>query len=466
MYENTNYSLTGIPLASDVGRHQLFVLAMRCNETTSDVELLGAQNFEINVLSGENRSYCDKGVNFVVTEVSLAVNGTRLNSTQRIELYEWFITEFSLSDQSDSIYFKNELKPERRNTSGCEVLKTYVSNSSYSGPVLTISWLVGCHLSNVSETYKEPSEVILDYPVFAWRVLNGNDSTLCFLDVDKSTGMSSVHLDIIKSTGISTVHLDVIKSTGMSSVHLDVIKSTGISSVHLDVIKSTGISTVHLDVIKSTDMSSVHLDVIKSTGMSSVHLDVTKSTGMSSVHLDVTKSTGISTVHLDVIKSTDISSVHLDVIKSTDMSSVHSSSVVIRTTHSPMSASGTTKLVSSKISATSTYMLSSTRTNQQVLESTASLPSNPMNATENFSAVTHTTVRRIYFSSINQSTVILVKPSSVMTSTYLTQQANHSSFASQNKFITINSSARTNSLHMELATSTFDSVGNATTYAR
>ncbi len=387
---------------------------MQCNETTSDVELLGAQNFEINVLSGENRSYCDKGVNFVVTEVSLAVNGTRLNSTQRIELYEWFITEFSLSDQSDSIYFKNELKPERRNTSGCEVLKTYVSNSSYSGPVLTISWLVGCHLSNVSETYKEPSEVILDYPVFAWRVLNGNDSTLCLLDVDKSTGMS-------------TVHLDVIKSTGMSSVHLDVIKSTGISSVHLDVIKSTGMSSVHLDVIKSTGMSFVHLDVIKSTGMSSVHLDVTEST---------------------------------------DISSVHSSSVIIRTTHSPMSASGITKLVSLKISATPTYLLSSTRTNQQIPVSTSSLPSNPMNATENFSAVTHTTVRQIYFSSINESTVILVKPSSVMTSTYLTQQANNSLFASQNKSITINSSARTNSLHMELATSTFDSVGNATTYAR
>ena len=187
-YEDKNFSLTGIPLASDVGLHQLFVLAMDCNET--DSVLLGAQNFEVHVLSNTSRVYCDRGVNFVATELSLAVNGTSLNSTQRLELYEWFVTEFN---HSNSVYFKHELKAVKRNVTGCDIFDEYETHANYTGPVLTISWLVGCRLTNVSETMsKKLGTTILHYSVLYWRILKGNDSILCTLDVPKSSDVSSV----------------------------------------------------------------------------------------------------------------------------------------------------------------------------------------------------------------------------------------------------------------------------------
>ena len=185
---------------------------MQCNETTPIGVLLGAQTIAINVLAGNNRAYCEKGVNFVATEVSLAVNGIQLNSTQRIELYQWFVNEFDLSQQNNSIYFKHE--PKRSNVTGCEVLKSYETNMSYGGPVLKISWLIGCQLTNASE----PQELrdVLNYPVISWRILSGNDSTLCFLDTNKSTGISSYHLEVNKKR---TAHLTksvsgIAKSSG------------------------------------------------------------------------------------------------------------------------------------------------------------------------------------------------------------------------------------------------------------
>ena len=215
-YENINYSLTGIPLASDIGVHPLFVLAMQLNETTPNGELLGAQTVAINVLAGNNRSYCEKGVNFVVTEVSLAVNGILLNSTQRIELYQWFVTEFDLSQQNNSIYFKHE--PKRSNVTGCEVLKSYETNMSYGGPVLKISWLVGCHLINVSEP-EQLRDVVLNYPVISWRILTGNDSTLCFPDAHKSSSISSYHLKVNKNTYTPPVHpSSLLKKTSVTSM--------------------------------------------------------------------------------------------------------------------------------------------------------------------------------------------------------------------------------------------------------
>lgn len=234
-YDNSSYSLTGIPLDSDVGVHQLFVLAMQYNETTS--ELLGAQTIEINVVATANYSYCSKGVSFVGTKVSLAVNGTQLNSTQRVELHHWFVTEFDLPDRANSIYFKNELTPEKSNITGCELVGSYEGNTTYSGPVLTISWLVGCNVSltNASETISERlGEAIFDYSVYSWRVLNGNDSTLCFMGVHKSTGVSTVYrISLVQATSLS-VQMDETRTlqSPMSAFGNITLISSGISPTH------------------------------------------------------------------------------------------------------------------------------------------------------------------------------------------------------------------------------------------
>lgn len=237
-YDNISYSLTGVPLSSDVGVHQLFVLAMHCNETTSSSDLLGAQTIEINVVSTANYSYCSKGSSFVATEVSLAVNGTQLNSTQRIELYQWFVTEFNLSDRANSVYFKSELTPKKRNVSSCKVVEKYEANTSYSDPVLTVSWLAGCDLSltNVSENISEKlGETVFDFSVYSWRVLSGNDSILCFMGIHKGTSVSTFYPSSLVQATSPSAQMDHTRTT-QSPMSLfwwnTTLISVGISPTH------------------------------------------------------------------------------------------------------------------------------------------------------------------------------------------------------------------------------------------
>lgn len=233
---------------------------MQCHETTAIGDLLGAQTFEINVVSSENRSYCGEGVNFVVTEVSLAVNGTRLNSTQRIELYHWFVTEFDLSDRTSFVYFKHELQHEKRNATGCEVLETYEANVSYSGPVLTISWLVGCDLTNVSDGISQKlGEVILGYPVDAWRILNGNDSTGCFPGVHISTSISSINLDIRKSTAVSSIHPSTLVqgSSPFVPATVEQLQPSPISNSTVMLAKPTSLMTPNYSTQQANNSSFV-----------------------------------------------------------------------------------------------------------------------------------------------------------------------------------------------------------------
>ena len=235
-YDESSYSLTGIPLDSDIGLHQLFVLAMQFNESTSSTDLLGAQTIEINVMANVNYSYCRKGSSFVGTEVSLAVNGTQLNSTQRVELHQWFVTEFNLSDPANLLHFKKELAAEKSNITGCEVVGKYEGNGTYSGQVLTISWLVGCNVSLTiaSEISEIVGKAIFDYSVYNWWVLNGNDSTLCFLDVHKTTGVSSVYpSSLVQATSLS-VQIDHTRTTQsrMSAIKNTTLILSGISPTH------------------------------------------------------------------------------------------------------------------------------------------------------------------------------------------------------------------------------------------
>jgi hypothetical protein len=268
-----NYSLTGLPLVSDLGVHPLFVLAMRCNETSSSVELLGVQTVAVNVLAENNsRSYCEKGVSFVATKVSLAVNGIHLNSTQRINVYQWFVTEFELSNRTNSIHFKHE--PEKSNVTECRVLKGYDANTSYSGPVLTISWLVGCHLTNVSESFleKQRRDVVLNYPVIGWWVVNGNDSTLCFPDGHKSAGGSS--LEVNRSTYVPSIHP---KNTNIHSIHPSslVIKTTPLPMSGTSVASTP--TSVNQQALQTT--ASYQSNPVIQTTLQQIHFtDVSQST--------------------------------------------------------------------------------------------------------------------------------------------------------------------------------------------
>ncbi|XP_028402398.1 uncharacterized protein LOC114525338 [Dendronephthya gigantea] len=269
-YDDEDYSLTGIPLSSDAGSYQLFVVAMRCNKTsrTTENELLGAQNFEINVLRSQNLSYCNNNANFIATQVSLSVNATQLNSTQRIELFHWFVTEFDLSaNRTASLYFKHEYEPKNISHTGCDILETFEANTSYSGPVLTISWLEGCDLNvstNMSDITARLNRTVLDYPVFSWKVLNGNDSTSCLLGVQRSIVASSADFDAHRSTTASLIHHSML--VRYVSVQITNVTTTTPSSSVLSAIDQEKPSFVSsLGISTSINAASPHPVVINTT---------------------------------------------------------------------------------------------------------------------------------------------------------------------------------------------------------
>ena len=257
---------------------------MHCNETASSSDLLGAQTIEINVVSTANYSYCSKGTSFVATEVSLAVNGTQLNSTQRIKLYRGIVIEFNLSDRANSIYFKSELTPKKGNVSSCKVVKKYEANTSYSGPVLTVSWLAGCHLSltNISENISEKlGESILDYSVYSWRVLSGNDSILCFMDIHEGTSLSTFYPSSLVQATSPSAQMDHTRTTQspMSVFWWNTtLISVGNSPTHTrrsdqQVPETTFVPAAasSLSIVHSTQRIALHNATLISSGVAPTH---------------------------------------------------------------------------------------------------------------------------------------------------------------------------------------------------
>ena len=239
---------------------------MKYNATTDTSEFMGAQTFEINVLSRENRSYCQEGKLIVLANVLVMVNATRLNSSERLELYQAFTSTFHLS-QTSVVFFEEQPEIKNISTGSCKVTsENKMSSWNPTDPILGISWMIECNLNNtwnnsvdtIFNISSKLGDTLGGFPLIGWRILNGIDGGKCspyFPNTHTSSILSFIYPSATRSSLVEeTSSLSLLRLTEAPHVSTLVVSS----SLHPKLLSAS--STLLVE--GSSSLSSVRLTEI------------------------------------------------------------------------------------------------------------------------------------------------------------------------------------------------------------
>ena len=251
---------------------------MKYNATTDTSEFMGAQTFEIHVLSRENRSYCQEGKLIVLANFLVMVNATRLNSTERLELYQAFTSTFYLS-QTSVVLFEEQPEIKNISTGSCKVTsENKMSSWNPTDPILGISWMIGCNLNN---TWNNSVDTIFNissklggtlggFPLLGWRILNGIDGGKCspyFPNTHTSSILSFIYLSATSSSLVEeTSSLSLLRLTEAprvstlvvsSLLHQKLLSSAASTSLIKETSSLSSVRFTEIPFVSTSDVSSL-----------------------------------------------------------------------------------------------------------------------------------------------------------------------------------------------------------------